>query len=143
MRFQDAARDARAVVYAGIQAEPLVARAADLIATASSGQRVMARAVMNGETADADGWRTTFPTLFAAAASADERAQSEALLACSLEVADRGDEIRNQLRGAIVEAVTERLLAVPGHFGSSASLLVSRAFCSECQASLSRVWSSR
>lgn len=111
MRFQDAARDARAVVYAGIQAEPLVARAADLIAAASSGQRVMARAVMNGETVDVDGWRTTFPTLFAAAASADERARSEALLACSLEVADRGDEIRNQLRGAIVEAATERLLA--------------------------------
>ena len=29
MRFQDAAPDARAVVYAGIQADPLVARAVD------------------------------------------------------------------------------------------------------------------
>ena len=28
MRFQDAVKDARAVVYAGIQADPLVARAA-------------------------------------------------------------------------------------------------------------------
>ena len=39
------------------------------------------------------------------------RARSEAILACALQVADRGDEIRNQLRGAIVEALTERLLA--------------------------------
>ena len=30
MRFQDAAPDARAVVYAGIQADPLVKRVADL-----------------------------------------------------------------------------------------------------------------
>ena len=29
MRFQDAARDGRAVVYAAIQADPLVARAAE------------------------------------------------------------------------------------------------------------------
>ena len=31
MRFQDAARDGRAVVYAGIQADPLVRRAAGLL----------------------------------------------------------------------------------------------------------------
>lgn len=111
MRFQDAARDARAVVYAGIQADPLVARAADLLAAASPAQSVLARAVMNGETVDVDGWRTTFPTLFAGAVSAADRERSEALLACAIEVADHGDEIRNQFRGAIVEAVTERLLA--------------------------------
>ena len=35
VRFQDAARDARAVVYAGIQADPLVARAAALLADAT------------------------------------------------------------------------------------------------------------
>ena len=64
MRFQDAARDARAVVYAGIQADPLVARAATLLADATLAQRVLARAVMNGETTDPDGWRATFPTLF-------------------------------------------------------------------------------
>ena len=111
MRFQDAARDARAVVYAGIQADPTVARAAELLATATTAQRILARAVMTGETTDPDGWRVAFPTLFGNAAPADERAQSEAILACALQVADRGDEIRNQLRGAIVEAVTERLLA--------------------------------
>ena len=70
MRFQDAARDARAVVYAGIQADPLVARAASLLADANPSQRVLARAVMNGETTDPDGWRATFPTLFGPAAPA-------------------------------------------------------------------------
>ena len=37
MRFQDAVKDARAVVYAGIQADPLVARAAGLLADATPG----------------------------------------------------------------------------------------------------------
>jgi hypothetical protein len=52
MRFQDAAPDARAIVYAGIQAEPLVARAAALLADASLEERVLARAVMNGMSTD-------------------------------------------------------------------------------------------
>ena len=113
MRFQDAARDARAVVYAGIQADPLVARAADLLADATQPQRVLARAVMNGETTDPDGWRATFPALFAsgAAATAAERERSERILDVSLAVADRGEQIRSQVRGALVEAVTARLLA--------------------------------
>ena len=71
MRFQDAAPDARAVVYAGIQADPLVARAAELLADATAGQRLLARAVMNGETTDPDGWRAMFPTLFGAGATGD------------------------------------------------------------------------
>ena len=53
------------VVYAGIQADPVVARAAELLADATPAQRVLARAVMNGETTDPDGWRVMFPTLFA------------------------------------------------------------------------------
>ncbi len=118
MRFQDAARDARAVVYAGIQADPLVARAAELLADASPAQRVLARAVMNGETDDAAGWRIAFPTLFAQGAAHDrtperpvDEARSEAILEMSLAVAGRGEQVRSQVRGAIVEAVTERLLA--------------------------------
>jgi hypothetical protein len=111
MRFQDAARDARAVVYAGVQADPVVARAAHLLVDATLAERVLARAVMNGETTDADGWRTTFPSLFGAGAAPDGRARSEAILTAALAVADRGDEIRNQVRGAIVESLTERLLA--------------------------------
>ena len=35
VRFQDAAQDARAVVYAGIQADPLVATCAELLADAT------------------------------------------------------------------------------------------------------------
>lgn len=111
MRFQDAARDARAVVYAGIQADPLVARAAAALADASIGQRLLARAVMNGESGDPESWRTMFPSLFAAAADANERAGSETILALSLEVAARGEQVRSQFRGAIVESMTDRLLA--------------------------------
>jgi hypothetical protein len=112
MRFQDASRDARAVVYAGIQADPQVARAAELLASASLAQRILARAVMNGETTDADGWRATFPSLFGdAATDPTERARSEAILAASLAVAERGEQVRSQVRGAIVEELTARLLA--------------------------------
>jgi hypothetical protein len=117
MRFQDAAQDARAVTYAAIQAEPVVARAGELLAAASIGQRVMARAVMNGETLDPDGWRTMFPTLFGEAADPAEREQAEAVLEVSLAIADRGDQVRNQLRGALVESITGELLA--GRVGDS------------------------
>jgi hypothetical protein len=111
VRFQDAARDGRAVVYAGIQAEPVVARAAALLADATPAQRVLARAVMNGETTDPAAWMTMFPTLFGAAvAGGPERDRSEAILATSLEVADRGEQVRSQVRGAIVEALTGLLL---------------------------------
>jgi hypothetical protein len=114
VRFQDAAKDARAVVYAGIQADPLVARAASALADASPAQRVLARAVMNGESTAAESWRTMFPTLFESAGPTEgrpERDRSEEILAASLAVASRGEQVRSQLRGAIVEAVTELLLA--------------------------------
>lgn len=114
MRFQDAAKDARAVVYAGIQADPLVWRLADLLADASAPQRVLARAVMNGESSEGEAWRVMFPSLFLSEAVVDgnaERTRSEAILGGSLEVAARGDQVRSQFRGAIVEALTERLLA--------------------------------
>jgi hypothetical protein len=112
MRFQDAARDARTVVYAGVQADPLVARAAQAVADASATQRLLARAVMNGETTDADGWRAMFPSLFDpnADAPAVDRDRSEAILDASLAVAGRGDQVRSQLRGAIVEELTAILL---------------------------------
>ena len=110
MRFQDAAKDARTVVYAGIQADPLVARVAGLLAEASAGERWLARAAMNGERTEPDVWRRMFPSLFGAA-TADWRARAEALLAASLEVANRGEEARSQFRGAIVEELTAQLLA--------------------------------
>jgi hypothetical protein len=109
MRFQDAARDARAVVYAGIQADPLVARLAALAADATYGQRLMARAVMNGESTDPETWRVIFPTVLGAGAPDLERA--EAMLAASLEVAERGEQVRSQFRGAFVESLTQVLVS--------------------------------
>ena len=111
MRFQDAARDGRAVVYAGIQADPLVACAAALLVDATPAQRLLARAVMNGERTDAARWRAIFPSLFGDAASAEDRARSEAILDAALDVADRGEQVRSQFRGAIVEELTAQLLA--------------------------------
>lgn len=111
MRFQDATVDARAATYAAIQAEPVVADAAELLADAHPTQRLLARAVMSGETLDPDSWRTMFPTLFGVQVEASVRGRSDALLKVSLAIADRGEQVRNQLRGALVEAVTETMLA--------------------------------
>jgi hypothetical protein len=114
MRFADARPDGRAVVYAHIQADPLVAEAADLLASASTTQRLLARAVMNGMSTDPASWRAMFPTLFGPGAPAigdAARDRSEAVLDVSLRVAERGEQARSQYRGAIVEALTERLLA--------------------------------
>lgn len=108
MRFQDAAKDARTVVYAGIQADPLVARLAALAAGASYPQRLMARAVMNGESTDPATWRTIFPSILGP--HAPDRERAEALLSASLEVAERGEQARSQYRGAFVEELTEILV---------------------------------
>ena len=113
MRFGDARPDGRAVVYAHIQADPLVTRTADLLADATTTQRLLARAVMNGETADPETWRAMFPTLFGVSAPITgdpARDRSEAILGVSLEVAGRGEQTRSQFRGAVVEALAERLL---------------------------------
>jgi hypothetical protein len=107
MRFQDAAPDARAIVYAGIQADPLVARAAALLADATYEERLLARAVMNGESTDAESWRVMFPSLFAAGRLSD---RAGGILDASRAVAERGEQVRSQYRGAIVEALTELLL---------------------------------
>lgn len=64
MRFGDPRPDGRAIVYAGIQADPLVARAAELLVEASATQRLLARAAMNGESTDPATWRAMFPALF-------------------------------------------------------------------------------
>ena len=113
MRFQDAKPDGRAVVYAHIQADPLVARTAALLAEATTTQRLLARACMNGESLDPAVWQRMFPTLFGPAAPAPGdpvRDRSEAILVAALEVADRGEQARSQFRGAIVESLTELLV---------------------------------
>ena len=116
MRFQDAAADARAVVYAGIQAEPVVARAAAALAGATLAERVLARAVMTGVSEDPAAWRTMFPGLFPVgeatpAGGPGERSSAEVILGVALEVAGRGDRVRDQVRGAIIEELTARILA--------------------------------
>ena len=111
MRFQDAARDGRAVVYAGIQADPLVARAAAVLADATLAERVLARAVMNGESIEPSGWRTMFPTLFGPEVAGSATEHAESVLAVALQVADRGEQVRSQFRGAIVEELTAQLLS--------------------------------
>jgi hypothetical protein len=114
MRFQDAKPDGRAVVYAHIQADPLVAGTAALLVEATTTQRLLARACMNGESLEPAVWRSMFPTLFGPAAPAagdPVRDRSEAILVAALEVADRGEQARSQFRGAIVESLTELLVA--------------------------------
>ena len=111
MRFQDAAKDARAVVYAGIQADPLVARAAALLVDATTAERLLARAAMNGQRTDAETWRRIFPALFGDGADQGLRTHAEAVLAASLEVAERGEAARSSYRGALVEELTAQLLS--------------------------------
>jgi hypothetical protein len=125
VRFQDASPDARAVVYTGIQADPLVARAATLLSGATQSQRILARAVMNGMSTGPAVWQAMFPTLFGPDAPADgeERERSEAILAASLLVAERGEQVRSQVRGALVEALTELLVrARDGPQGASSAV---------------------
>lgn len=117
MRFQDAAPDARAAVYAGIQADPLVARTASLLADAPYPERLLARAVMNGESASDGQWRDVFPSLFGRTGDPDratagvQRERAEAILDAALQVAARVEQARSQYRGAIVEHLTQILLA--------------------------------
>jgi hypothetical protein len=122
MRFQDAAKDARAVVYAGIQADPLVARLAALVADATYPQRLLARAVMNGESTDPGTWRAIFPTVLGP--DTPDREGGEAILAAGLEVAGRGEQVRSQFRGAFVEELTQ--LLVRRRAGASAAPMVRR-----------------
>lgn len=111
MRFQDAAPDARAVVYAGIQADPLVARAAAFLVDASLEQRILARAAMNGMSTDPAVWRSMFPSLFGPGRPAGPEAErSDAILEVAVAVAERGEQVRSQVRGAIVESLTELLV---------------------------------
>jgi hypothetical protein len=67
---------------------------------------------MNGMSTAPAPWRAMFPSLFGPAAPADgpARQRSEAILAASLEVAERGEQVRSQFRGAIVETLAEILV---------------------------------
>ena len=71
---------------------------------------MLARAVMNGESTDADVVAGDVPVAVRcwrrAAPPSTRRRSSTA----SLDVADRGEQVRSQFRGAIVESLTELLL---------------------------------
>jgi hypothetical protein len=114
MRFQDAAKDGRAIVYAGIQADPLVARLAALLTSATAAERWLARSAMNGERTEADVWRRIFPSLFGEGEATELRARAEAILDASLAVANRGEAARSSYRGAVVEDLTAQLLSLRG-----------------------------
>jgi hypothetical protein len=66
---------------------------------------------MNGESVEPGPWRTMFPGLFGPDVPPSEMERSEAILAAALEVAERGEQVRSQVRGAIVEELTALLLA--------------------------------
>ena len=115
MRFMDAKPDGRAVVYAHIQADPLVVRAADLLAGAGTTQRLLARAAMNGESTDAGRLADDVPDPVRARGARRPATRTATGRRRSsrprCEVADRGEQTRSQFRGAIVEALAELLLA--------------------------------
>ena len=90
MRFADAKPDGRAIVSAHIQADPLVARIADLLSEATTTQRVLSRAAMNGESTDPATWRSMFPSLFGPAAP--DRAEVGDVLPLVLDRLGRGGE---------------------------------------------------
>ena len=52
-----------------------------------------------------------FPTLFDGPSTPRRAAGPQAILDTSLEVAERGEQVRSQFRGALVEELTARLLA--------------------------------
>ena len=104
VRFQDAARDARAVVYAGIQADPLVARAATLLADATPAQR---RPRPGGDERRDDRRRTAGGRCSRRCSDRRRRRRCGRAGALrgdprgvSLAVADRGEQVRSQVRGA-------------------------------------------
>ena len=108
MRFQDAARDARAVVYAGIQADP-AGRARGDAARRRDARPASARAGRDERRDDrprrlADDVPDLVRTGGDRPTPADA-ARSEAILEASLAVADRGEQVRSQVRGALVEEV--------------------------------------
>ena len=105
--------DGRAVVYAHIQADPLVARIAGAARRGDDAQR---RARARGDERRVDGPGAGGRCSRRCSGRRRRRRRpvrdrSEAILARPLEVADRGEQARSQFRGAIVEAMTELLLA--------------------------------
>ena len=118
--FTDAPRDGRAVVYAGIQADPLLKPLAVAIAGAKPAERLAARAIMNDPAPDAATAAAYFGVL------APQRGSSDPLIVGSLQVGDKAPQSNAQFRGAIVEAVTAELLRRRPALARDAERLVRR-----------------
>ena len=84
-----------------------------LLADATPAQRVLARAVMNGETTDRRRLADDVPDAVRPGRRPADRSATGRRRSWPprLEVADRGEQVRSQFRGAIVEALTAILLA--------------------------------
>ncbi len=102
--FTDAPRDGRAIVYSGIQADPILKPLAQAIAAAAPPDRLFARALMGDpepNAATAAAFFSLLPT---------RRGPNDALVIGALAIGGKAAQSNAQYRGAIVEATTAELL---------------------------------
>jgi hypothetical protein len=102
--FTDAPRDGRAVVYSGIQADPILKPLAQAITAASPADRLIARALMGDPEPDhatAAAYAALLPS---------QRGPSDPLIVGALTIGGKAAQSNAQYRGAIVEATTAEIL---------------------------------
>jgi len=102
--FTDAPRDGRAVVYSGIQADPILKPLAQAIAAASPTDRLIARALMGDPEPDhatAAAYAALLPS---------QRGSSDPLIVGALAIGGKAAQSNAHYRGAIVEATTAEIL---------------------------------
>ena len=102
--FTDAPRDGRAVVYSGIQADPILKPLAQAIAAATPYERLFSRALMGDPEPDSATAAAYFGLL------PSRRPLSDALVVGALTIGGKAAQSNAQYRGAIVEATTAELL---------------------------------
>ena len=118
--FSDAPRDGRAVVYSGIQADPILRPLAVAIANAAPADRLVARAVMN----DPDPTTADTAALFALLPT--RRGAADPLLVGALAIGGKAAASNAQFRGAVVEAMTAEMLRRRPGLAHDAERLVRR-----------------
>lgn len=118
--FSDAPRDGRAVVYSGIQADPILRPLAVAIANATPAERLIARAVMN----DPEPMAAETAALFAALPS--HRTTTDPLVVGALTIGGKAQASNAQYRGAVVEATTAEMLRRRPVLANDADRLVRR-----------------
>jgi hypothetical protein len=118
--FSDAPRDGRAVVYSGIQADPILRPLAVAIANATPAERLVARAVMN------DPEPTIAETVALFAALPSHRTTTDPLVVGALAIGGKAQASNAQYRGAVVEATTAEMLRRRPMLANDADRLVRR-----------------